>query len=201
MLYCFSNQSMPGILKIGISDSPELLLAEANSHFSTYSPFSSYSPYSGNMWRPPSPYVNEISVKLCEPEKIIKLLKYGKNDFYTISLDKVKALISDSSDVEITSDEDYDDTKLFNVKKCYDMSEFADKQLIRHKTNKSTWIASYNLEHNIIIYEDEIFYSLTAFATKHHILDKTNKKNIDGWQECEYQIDNKWWISTGYRKA
>lgn len=199
MLYCFSNQSMPGILKIGISDSPELLLAEANS------PFSSYSPYSGNMWRPPSPYVNEISVKVCNPEKIIELLKYNyKNDFYTISLDKVKAFISDSSDVEISSDECDEaqcETKLFNVEKCYDMSAFTDKQLIRHRTNKSVWVGSYNLEHNIIIYEDEIFYSLTAFATKHHILDKTNKKNIDGWQECEYQIDNKWWISTGYRKV
>jgi len=187
---------MPGILKIGISDSPELLLAEANSSFS---PFSSCSP---NMWRPPSPYVNEISVKVCNPEKIIELLKYGKNDFYTISLDKVKALISDSSDVEISSDDEARyEAKLFNVEKCYDMSAFTDKQLIRHRTNKSVWVGSYNSEHNIIIFEDEVFYSLTAFATKHHILDKTNKKNIDGWQECEYQIDNKWWISTGYRKV
>ena len=46
-LYCFSNSSMPGILKIGMTErTPDIRLSEANS---------------SNTWKPPTPYKIEFA--------------------------------------------------------------------------------------------------------------------------------------------
>ena len=49
-IYCFSNASMPGIIKVGVTErTPELRLMEANS---------------SDTWRPPTPYIIEFAKKL-----------------------------------------------------------------------------------------------------------------------------------------
>lgn len=49
-LYCFSNQSTPGILKVGITErTPEIILNEANR---------------SDFWRPPTPYNIEFAKKV-----------------------------------------------------------------------------------------------------------------------------------------
>ena len=54
-VYCFANDSMPGILKIGMTErSPEECLSEANT---------------ADTWKPPSPYYIVCSKKVNNPKK------------------------------------------------------------------------------------------------------------------------------------
>lgn len=204
-IYCFSNESMPGILKIGISIlSPKILLKQSNIL---------------DIWRPPTPYINEISLRVSNIYKkeanIISILENHKecvvysNGFYKISLEHLKHILGIIDDLEYTVDyesgydSEYDsDSCLYGIEKCRKMDEILiNGQKIRHRTSKSAWIGTYDLENNNINYNNESFASLNSFAIKHHIADKTGKKNIDGWEECECQIDNKWWVSAGYKTA
>ena len=83
-LYCFSNKSMPGILKIGITERTlEIRLNEANI---------------SDTWRPPTPYKIEFAKKVCNPkqkEKIIHriLSTYRinpKREFFRVSFQEIK---------------------------------------------------------------------------------------------------------------
>lgn len=85
-VYCFSNESMPGILKIGMTErTPDARLAEANS---------------SDTWRPPTPYKIEFAKKVIHPkekETILHTLlsKYTdrinpKREFFRVSSDEVK---------------------------------------------------------------------------------------------------------------
>jgi hypothetical protein len=59
-LYCFSNPSMPGILKIGMTErTPDKRLSEANA---------------SDTWRPPTPYKIEFAKKVSDPLKKEKTL-------------------------------------------------------------------------------------------------------------------------------
>ena len=52
---CFSNDSMPGILKVGVTErTPDLRLSEANSP---------------DTWRPPTPYKIEFAKKVYNPKQ------------------------------------------------------------------------------------------------------------------------------------
>ena len=87
-LYCFSNDSMPGILMIGSTDlPPDLKLEEANTYDS---------------WKPPTPYKIEIAKRVMYPRQkkmtIYKILDQytsgrvnKKQEFFYISLEEVKA--------------------------------------------------------------------------------------------------------------
>jgi hypothetical protein len=85
-VYCFANDSMPGLLKIGMTErSPEERLSEANA---------------ADTWRPPSPYYIVCSKKVNNPKekekKIHAFLKEERvqtnREFFRISLDKVVLL-------------------------------------------------------------------------------------------------------------
>jgi hypothetical protein len=59
-IYCFSNPSMPGILKVGMTErTPELRLRDANS---------------SDTWRPPTPYKIEFAKKVSNPSQKEKTL-------------------------------------------------------------------------------------------------------------------------------
>ena len=84
-LYCFSNQSMPGILKVGMTErTPEIRLNEANS---------------SDTWRPPTPYKFEFAKKVYNPkqkERTLHMLlsKYTerinlRREFFRVSLEEV----------------------------------------------------------------------------------------------------------------
>ena len=59
-IYCFSNPSMPGILKVGMTErTPEARLSEANA---------------SDTWRPPTPYKIEFAKKVSNPSQKEKTL-------------------------------------------------------------------------------------------------------------------------------
>jgi len=105
-IYCFSNPSMPGILKIGMTErSPEIRLKEANK---------------ADTWKPPTPYKIELTKKVINPKQkettLHSLLsKYAnrtndKREFFQISIQEIKIffdlidgdlLINDKEEIEI----------------------------------------------------------------------------------------------------
>ena len=85
-LYCFSNESMSGILKVGMTErTPEIRLNEANS---------------SDTWRPPTPYKIEFSKKVLNPKQkettLHSLLSQyterinPKREFFRVSSEEVK---------------------------------------------------------------------------------------------------------------
>jgi hypothetical protein len=85
-LYCFSNESMPGILKVGMTKrTPEIRLNESNS---------------SDTWKPPTHYKIELAKKVLNPkQKEITLhtllSRYterinDKREFFRISIEEVK---------------------------------------------------------------------------------------------------------------
>ena len=89
-LYCFSNQSMPGILKVGITErTPEIRLNEANS---------------SDTWRPPTPYKIEFAKKVLKPKQkeatLHNLLSQyterinPKREFFRVSSEEVKTFFA-----------------------------------------------------------------------------------------------------------
>ncbi len=82
-VYCFCNDSMPGLLKIGMTErTPIERLSEANT---------------SDTWRPPTPYIIVVSKKVIEPKEKEKKLhailqeeRVNPNrEFFRVSTDKV----------------------------------------------------------------------------------------------------------------
>ena len=109
-VYCFSNESMPGILKVGMTErTPTARLAEANS---------------SDTWRPPTPYTIEFAKKVVNPknkETILHMLltRYTdrvnpKREFFRVPLEEVKLFFElmdgdwwiDTSKYESNSDDE-----------------------------------------------------------------------------------------------
>jgi hypothetical protein len=73
---------------------------------------------------------------------------------------------------------------------------FIDGQRIRHKIGKKIKIASYDSFKNGIICEEGKFYkSISSFALTHHRIYNPNRKSVNGWVDCDYEVDGEW-IST-----
>jgi hypothetical protein len=214
-LYCFSNQSMPGILKIGMTErTPEIRLNEANSC---------------DTWRPPTPYKIELAKKVLNPKQkettLHNLLSQyterinPKREFFRISLEEVKTFFDlidgdlwvkcpeeDEEDEEDEEEEEEDEdnqTTISNspVVKCRDMSKcFTDGQRIRHTIGiNKTWIGIYNSSKNGIMYNGKIYEGrspLNQFAKSHYGTERNDRvSNVNAWKECECEVNGKW-IST-----
>lgn len=202
-LYCFSNKSMPGILKIGITEeTPDIILNEANK-FET--------------WKPPTPYIIEFAKKVINPKlketSIFKILSQGnefvnpKCGFIYAQLEEVKSLF-DLIDGELWVENNYDDyniemnkTLILKPSKCRDASKcFKNGQRIRHVINvDKIWIGIYDSSINSIIYDNKVFQGrspLNKFVKSHYETERKDRtSNANAWEECECEIDGKW-IST-----
>ena len=95
-IYCFSNRSMSGILKIGMTErTPKLRLREANA---------------SDTWRPPTPYKIEFAKKVSNPlkkEKTLHILLeqytdriHPRREFFRVSQEEVRTFF-DLMDGEI----------------------------------------------------------------------------------------------------
>ena len=207
-IYVMSNESMSGILKIGVTErTPDLRLKEANS----------------STWIP-TPFKIEFAKKVTYAKQkestIHKLLTQytervnHRREFFRISLDEIRVYFDlmdgelwfpkneecNGNDIiidEDQDDEDQDDEKI-NAFSTRDLRQyFTEGQRIRHTIGISeTWIGVFNASKNVIIHEDKEYKSLSGFVNSHHRNNGTYKHNgVSGWRCSECEMDNEW-IST-----
>jgi hypothetical protein len=204
-LYCFSNESMPGILKIGMTERhPQERLKEANG---------------SDTWRPPTPYVMEFAKKVAnvkDKEKTLHMLLKEfnkrinpKREFFSISKEVCYGFFELIDGDYLWPDEDSDEEEIYSLpsenimssiisRQCFfrDMKySFKEGQLIRHMINKEhIWVATYNAEKNCLLYDNEV-HSMSSFARTHHRSVNPSRKSANGWAECEALVNDNW-IST-----
>lgn len=208
-IYCFSNVSMPGILKVGMTErTPEARLGEANT---------------SDTWRPPTPYKIEFAKKVssaCGKEKTLHILLeqytdriHPRREFFRVSKEEVRKfldLMDGEMWIETRVDEnEYDDKEDISsesvvginsskIRGCRDMIKcFTNGQRIRHVIGiTKNWTGIYDSSKNGILYDGVIYKSLSGFTRKHYSIDRTDRCNeSNGWKECECEVDGKW-IST-----
>jgi hypothetical protein len=183
-VYCFSNESMPGILKIGMTErTPDERLKEANI---------------SDTWRPPTPYKLEFAKKVNDAKNkellLHKLLeKYterinSKREFFRVSVEEVRSFF-DLMDGEIYMENNSDSPKPneSSILGCRDMKKcFKDKQRIRHVIDEEKfWIGYYDIETNTIIHNEIKYKSLSSFTRTHYSIDRPDRcKESNGWAEC-----------------
>jgi len=199
-IYYFSNQSMPGIHKIGMTErTPESRLSEANA---------------SDTWRPPTLYKIELAKKVSNPSQKEKTLHFllerytdrinPNREFFRVSIEEVQKFF-DLMDGEMWTKTDEEEEKVVSptestsrVKGSRDMSKcFKNGQRIRHTIGiDKTWIGTYDSLKNRILYDGKFYKSLSGFAESHYSIDRTDRcKEANGWKECECEVDGKW-IST-----
>ena len=131
-LYCFSNPSMPGILKIGMTErTPEVRLKEANS---------------SDTWRPPTPYIIEFAKRVMCPKEKETILhtilsKYTERihqnrEFFRVSVEEVKKLFDliDGEDYNLEIENELNVIK--NEKDHSQFTEWLDRNCIKCETGK-----------------------------------------------------------------
>ena len=197
-IYCFSNEVMPGILKVGMTErTPELRLNEANN---------------SGTWTLPS-YKIVIAKKVLNPKQKeltlhILLSQYTqrihpKREFFRVSQEEVKTffdLIDGELWVETSEkeNEEYEEYEEDEKKKSRNMANcFTNGQRIRHTIGiNKTWIGIYDASKNEIICDTKSYKSLSGFASTHYSIERPDRGNsANGWAECDYEVDGKW-IST-----
>lgn len=215
-IYCFSNPSMPGILKVGMTErTPEIRLDEANA---------------SDTWRPPTLYQIEFAKKVCNAsakEKTLHILLeqytnriHPRREFFRVSREEVLkffdlidgeewVVIKDKKYDEDGEDDEDDEDKYKgdddisleltpHIKRYHgDMSRFfTNGQRIRHKIGiNKIWIGIYVSSNNTIMYDDKLYKSLSNFALHHNRVYNPLRKSTNGWAECECEV-NGIWIST-----
>ena len=203
-IYCFSNPSMPGILKVGMTErTPEIRLIEANS---------------SDTWKPPTPYKIVFAKKVLNPKQKETTLhtilsQYTerinpRREFFRVSQEEVKTLfdlidgelwVENIPEEEEEEDEDEEEVSTYVSKKgSRDMTKcFTDGQSIRHTIGiNKTWNGIYDSSKNGIICDTKFYKSLSGFAEMHYSIDRTDRvKSANGWKECECEVNGKW-IST-----
>jgi hypothetical protein len=201
-IYCFSNPSMQGILKVGMTErTPETRLIEANS---------------SDTWRPPTPYKIVFAKKVLNPKQKETTLhtilsQYTerinpRREFFRVSQEEVKTLFDlidgelwiETPEEEEEEEEEEEDTTNVSKIGCRDMTKcFTDGQTIRHTIGiNKTWIGIYNSSKNGIICDTKFYKSLSGFAETHYSIDRTDRvKSANGWKECECEVNGEW-IST-----
>jgi len=209
-IYCFSNLSMPGILKIGMTErTPEIRLNDANS---------------SDTWRPPTPYKIEFAKKVLNPKQkeatLHRLLsQYTKRinpnrEFFSVSTEEVKTFFDlidgdlwvkqPEEEKEEEEEEEEDNNAIISkspIGKCRDMSKcFTNRQQIRHTIGiNKTWIGIYDSSKNGIMYNGKIYQGrspLNQFAKSHYETERNDRvSNVNAWSECECEVNGEW-IST-----
>ena len=208
-LYCFSNESMSGILNVGMTErTPVIRLNEANS---------------SDTWRPPTPYKIEFAKKVLNPKQkettLHSLLSQyterinPKREFFRVSSEEVKTFfdlidgdlwVKEDPEEEEEEEEEYNLSTISNsspVVKCRDMRKcFTNGQRIRHTIGiNKTWIGIYDSSKNGIIYNGKMYQGrspLNQFAKSHYETERNDRgSNVNAWSECECEV-NEQWIST-----
>ena len=205
-IYCFSNVSFPGILKVGMTErTPE---DRAKEIFKT---------------GVPTPFKIELAKKVLNPKQkettLHKLLSQytertdPKREFFRVSTEEVKTFFdlmdgeewveTSIEEEEEEADDDGEEDNQSTISKspvlgCRNMKIcFTNGQRIRHTIGiNKTWIGVYDSLKNKILYDTKFYNSLSGFAEMHYSIDRTDRvKSANGWKECECEVNGKW-IST-----
>ena len=211
-IYCFSNESMPHILKIGMTmRDPEGRNREL---FTTSVPL---------------PFKIEFAKKVKDPkekEKSIHILLaqyteriHPRREFFKVSPEEVKVFFDlidgeewspretnegsdEGEDDEGEGDADNIDDENESIERrkigCRDMRKcFTHGQRIRHKVGiNKIIIGEYDYEKNGVIYEGVFYKSLSGFVNEYHKKNGTYKNHgLSGWSYTECEVDGNW-IST-----
>jgi hypothetical protein len=208
-IYCFSNSSMPGILKVGMTEkTPVIRLGEANA---------------SDTWRPPTPSKIEFAKKIYDAsgkEKTLHTLLeqyteriHPRREFFRVSPEEVRKFFDlmdgemwaethaeeeeEEEEEEDASSELAPKVKLSDIKGCRDMAKcFTNGQLIRHTIGiNKTWTGTYDSSKNGIVCDGKFYTSLSNFALMHNRVYNSTRMSTDGWTHCECEVDGKW-IST-----
>lgn len=203
-IYCLSNKSTPGILKIGMTErTPE---ERAKELFTT---------------GVASPFTIEFAKKVKDPKHkeavLHKLLEQyterynSRREFFRVSPEEVRKFFElpdgewwvqtcdeeAEEESEESSSESAQQVKLLAVKGCRDMTKcFINGQRIRHTIGiTKTWIGVYDSVKKGIVYDGQIF-TLNKFAVQHLKLERPDRDpSLNAWKECECELDGRW-IST-----
>ena len=218
-IYCFSNPSMPGIVKVGMTErTPDIRLREANA---------------SDTWRPPTPYTIEFAKKVSNATKKEKTLHslleqytdriHPRREFFRVSQEEVRSFFDlmdgemwaethvsveknkeeEEEEEELEEEELEEEEEVKNTSSkpkptyCRDMAKcFVNGQRIRHKIGiNKTWICTYDSSKNVVLYDGKTS-SLHQFVRNHYILERPDRTpNASAWNECEVEVGEKW-IST-----
>lgn len=195
-LYCFSNESMPNIIKIGMTErNLKLRLNEANA---------------SDTWRPPTPYKIEFAKKVVNPKDKEKTIHYlltkytkrinPKREFFQISINEVKEFFKliNGNFIYHTHEDTHEDTYENNNKNTmrqYFKNEQKNRHKIRIKNENKEHILNgiYDYKNNIIMSSDNnSFTSLSGFAMYHYSLYNKSRQSANGWIECECYFNDNW---------
>ena len=210
-IYCFTNSSMPGILKVGMTErTPETRLGEANA---------------SDTWRPPTPYKIEFAKKVSNAsgkEKTLHILLeqyteriYPRREFFLVTPEEIRKFFDlmdgemwienreeekeeeEEEEEEDVSSELTQRVKATDVKGCRDMTKcFSHGQRIRHVVGiNKTWTGTYDSQRNGIVCDGTFYTSLSNFALLHNREYNPSRMSTDGWTHCECEVAGKW-VST-----
>lgn len=213
-LYCFSNEYMPGIVKIGYTKrSPIERLKEANS-FSWGLPFFKLViAKKVNDYKQKEKYLHKIltnnNTRICNQREFFRISCEEIIDYFNLmdGVDDIEEIKTNDENIEeiITNDENFEENitdtdSNTDAKKCRDATKcFINGQRIMHKTNGHEWIGIYNSNNNSIIH-NEIEYKgrspLNCFVKAHYITIRPDRTPLaNAWNECMYEV-NGVWLST-----
>jgi hypothetical protein len=217
-IYCFSNSSMPGILKVGMTErTPVIRLGEANT---------------SDTWRPPTPYTIEFAKKISDAsgkEKILHTLleQYTerinpRREFFRVSPEEVRKFfdlmdgemwaeprIEEEEDEEDEEEEEESGENIISSSKlekearkkdkgCREMSKcFTNGQRVRHTIGiNNIWVAIFDSIKRCLIHDGKEYKAMCSFANAHwKNYRPDSNRHADGWGGCECEVDGKW-IST-----
>jgi hypothetical protein len=217
-IYCFSNELMPGVYKIGMTErTPDIRLREANSITWTPSPYQiEFAKFVLNakhkeftLHKLLTQYTERINprreffrVSSSEVKALFDLMdgEWWKNPSYDISNNIISMDIENQIENEYEYDEEYivknrllRNNSFINCSR--DLSKyFSNEQRVRHTIGiNKEWIGIYDGPKNGIVHNDNLFISLSGFANAHHRSNGSYKHNgVNGWACTECEINGIW---------
>ena len=208
-LYCLSNPSMPGLLKIGQTKNEPKIRADQLQ--TTGVPL----PFKIEFAKFVKDYVKKEKILLSLLEQYSNRIN-PKREFFKISKEEIFAffelidgeyLNSEDKELEIDDNDEFSDDEEENQidepkikRNIRNMKDyFIDGMKIRHKIGiTNIWVGKYDKSTNTIKYKNESFNTLNKFKWAHYINynpELKGKKDSHGsaWKVCEYEEDNEWY--------
>lgn len=191
-IYCMSNPSMPGLIKIGeIHSEGRTPVDRAKELFTT---------------GVPTPFKIEFAKRVVNPqgkeETLHNILEQNyercyRREFFRISPEIVHAHF-DLMDGEMWSDNTINQSEQIiddeGNRSNRDLSKyFTHGQRICHTIGiDRTWIGCYDTSKNAIVFNNTVFKSLSRFAMAHYKHEGSSRVSANGWAECKCEVEGQW---------